>query len=171
VPRGVGLGSATGHEGDDNVGGVSVEVLASPVVDRGGSGVGVTGGDLDVSQRDPSVEGGHDERGSQHVRVNGAEPGTLADRADPPVGRAPVEAVAVTASQDRPLVAISDGQVDRPSGPRYERHGGGLVALAHDPQRAMAALDAEVLDVGGAGLADTQPFSPSSTASAAWSRS
>jgi hypothetical protein len=92
--------------------------------------------------------------------VNGAEPGTLADRADPPVGRAPVEAVAVTASQDRPLVAISDGQVDRPSGPRYERHGGGLVALAHDPQRAMAALDAEVLDVGGAGLADTQPVQP-----------
>ncbi len=44
VPRGVGLGSAAGHEGDDDVGGVAVEVLASPVVDRGGSGVGVTGG-------------------------------------------------------------------------------------------------------------------------------
>lgn len=41
--------------------------------------------------------------------------------------------------------------------PRYERHGGGLVALAHDLQRAMAALEAQVLDVGGARLADTQP--------------
>jgi hypothetical protein len=76
------------------------------------------------------------------------------------VSRAPVEAVAVTASQDRPLVALSDGQVDRPSGPGYERDGGGLVALAHDPQRAMATLDAEVLGVGGTGLADTQPVQP-----------
>jgi hypothetical protein len=49
VPRGDGLGSAASYEGDDDVGGVSVEVLASPVVDGGGSGVGVTGGDLDVS--------------------------------------------------------------------------------------------------------------------------
>jgi hypothetical protein len=49
VPRGVGLGSAAGHEGDDDVGGMSVEVLASRVVDGGGSGVGVTGDDLDVS--------------------------------------------------------------------------------------------------------------------------
>jgi hypothetical protein len=85
---------------------MSVEVLAPPVVDGGGSGVGVTGGDLEVSQGDPGVEGGHDERSSQHVRVNCIEPGTLADRADPSVSRAPVEAVAVTASQDRPLVAL-----------------------------------------------------------------
>src|ERR687892_1153472 len=134
--------------------------MASPVVDGGGSGVGVTGGDLDVSQRDPGVEGGHDERGSQHVRVHGAEPGTLADRADPPVGGSPVEAVAVTASQDRSVVAFTDGQVDRPSGPGYERRCGGLVALADDPQRAMASFDAEVLDVRGAGLADTQPVQP-----------
>jgi len=67
------------------------------------------------------------------VRVHGAEPGTLADRADPPMGGAPVEALAVTASQDRLFVALPDGQVDRPSGPRHERHSGGLVALAHDP--------------------------------------
>ena len=73
------------------------------------------------------------------------------------MGGAPVEAVTVTAPQDRPIVAFTDGQVDRPSGPRYERHGGRLVARAHDPQRAMAALDAEVLDIGGACLADTQP--------------
>jgi hypothetical protein len=103
---------------------MSVEVLAAPVVDGGGAGVGVTSGDLSVSQRDPSVECGHDERSSQHVRVHGTETGTLADRADPPVGGAPVEALAVTAPQDRPLVALSDGQVDRPSGAGYERHGG-----------------------------------------------
>jgi hypothetical protein len=43
------------------------------------------------------------------VRTHGAEPGTLADRADPPVGGSPVEAVAVTAPQDRPVVTFTDG--------------------------------------------------------------
>jgi len=76
------------------------------------------------------------------------------------VGGAPVEALAVTAPQDRPVVALTDGQVDRACSPGYERHGGGLVALAHDPQRAMATLDAEVLDVGRTGLADAQPIQP-----------
>jgi hypothetical protein len=123
-------------------------------------GVGVTGGDLDVSQRDPGVEGGHDERGSQHVGVHGAEARALADRADPPVGGSAVEAVAVMAPKDWPVVAFTDGQVDRAGGPGHERHGGGLVALAHDPERAVAALDGEVLDVGGTGLADPQPVQP-----------
>jgi hypothetical protein len=35
-------GSAAGDEGDDDVGGVAVEVLAAPVVDRGGARIGVT---------------------------------------------------------------------------------------------------------------------------------
>jgi hypothetical protein len=70
---------------------------------------------------------------------------------------APVETVAIAAPQDRTLVALTDGQIDRPCGSGYERHGGRLVALAHDPQGAVAALDTEVLDVGGTGLADTQP--------------
>jgi hypothetical protein len=91
------------------------------------------------------------------VRVHGTKAGALPDRADPPVGGAPVEALAVTAPQDRPFVAFTDRQVDRPRGPGHERHGGGLIALAHDPQYAIAALEAEVLDVGGTGLADTQP--------------
>src|SRR5918994_467172 len=117
-PRG-GSASAAGDERDDDVGGVAVEVLAAPVVDGRGSGGGVTGGDLDVSQR-------------------------CAGRG---VGRHGAAGSA--------LVAFTDGQVDRPRGSGHERHGGGLVALAHDPQCAMAALEAEVLDVGGTGLADT----------------
>jgi hypothetical protein len=55
---------------------VAVEVLAAPVVDRRRSRVGVTSSDLDVSERHVRVEGRHDERGSQHVRVHGTEPGT-----------------------------------------------------------------------------------------------
>jgi hypothetical protein len=56
---------------------------------------------------------------------------------------APVEALAVTASQDRPFVTFTDGQVDRPCGAGDEWDGGGLVALAHDPKCAVAALEAE----------------------------
>jgi hypothetical protein len=52
--------STAGHEGHDDVGGVAVEVLPSPVVDGRGAGIGVTSGDLDVSQRDTGVKGGHD---------------------------------------------------------------------------------------------------------------
>jgi len=40
--------SASSDEGDDVVGGVAVEVLGTPVVDRRGSGIGVAGGDLYV---------------------------------------------------------------------------------------------------------------------------
>jgi hypothetical protein len=35
----------------------------------------VARGQLDVAERDAGVEGGHDERGAQHVWVNVFEPG------------------------------------------------------------------------------------------------
>ncbi len=54
----------------DDVGGMAVEVLAAPVVDRGGTRIRMAGGDLHVAKWDTCVEGGHDERGSQHVRVD-----------------------------------------------------------------------------------------------------
>lgn len=41
--------SAAGDEGDDDVGGVPIEVLASPVVHRGRSWIGAAGGCLDFS--------------------------------------------------------------------------------------------------------------------------
>src|SRR5207249_3757817 len=50
--------------------------------------------------------------------------------------------------------------VDASCRPRDERNGGGLVALAEDAQRAMAAFDTEVLDVGGARLAHSQSVQP-----------
>ena len=74
------VGSAASDERYDNVGGVAVEVLASAVIDGRGARVGVAGGDLNIPERDTGVEGGHDERCSQHVRVHGAESGALADR-------------------------------------------------------------------------------------------
>ena len=80
MPLRGGAASAAGNESDHDVGGVAVEVLAAPVVDGCGAGVGVTGGDLDISQRDAGVEGGHDERGSQHVWVHGTESGRASCR-------------------------------------------------------------------------------------------
>ena len=110
--------SAAGDEGDDDVGSVAVEVRASPVVDGGGAGVGVAGGDLDVAERDAGIEGGHDERGAQHVRVDVSDLGLLGDGADPSMGGASIEALAVAASQDRPVVSFADREVNGPSGPR-----------------------------------------------------
>src|SRR4051812_46729322 len=52
-PRGAVAGqSGAGDVGDDHVGSVAVEVLSSPVVDGGGTRVGMASSDLDVSERD-----------------------------------------------------------------------------------------------------------------------
>jgi len=132
---------------------VAVEVLAAVVVDRGGSGVGVEGGELHVAERDTGVGGGHDERRSEHVGVDAAEPGAAADRVDPRVGGAAVEALAVTASLDRPVEVFADVEVDGAGRSRDERDRRRLVALADDPQGSVASFEPEVLDVGGAGFA------------------
>ena len=118
---------AAGDEGDDDVGRVAIEVLPAPVVDRRSPWICVPGGELHVPQRDPGVEGRHDEGGAQHVRVNAAEPCPFADRADPPMGRAPIETMSVSAPEDRALVEFTDGQVDRAGGPGDEWDRGRLV--------------------------------------------
>src|SRR3954452_5606230 len=116
--------SAAGDIGDDDVGGVAVEVLSPPVVDGGGPGVGVAGGDLDVSERYAGVEGGHDEPGPEHVRMDQAQPGSFPDRPHPTMSRTAIEAAAVMAEQDRSLVPFPDGGVNRTADPRYERDRG-----------------------------------------------
>jgi hypothetical protein len=45
------------------------------------------------------LKGGHDEGGSEHVRVYQAEPGPLADGADPSMSGTSVEALPVPAAQ------------------------------------------------------------------------
>ncbi len=82
---------------DHNVGRVLVEVLAAVVVHGCRSGIGMTGGDLDIAKWNPGVEGAHDEGGSEHMRVHVAEAGTSRDRPHPAVRRPPVEALAVVA--------------------------------------------------------------------------
>ena len=57
-----------------------VEALTGVVVDDRGAGVGMAGGDLYIAQRDSGLEGAHDERRTQHVRVHVADPGSLGGR-------------------------------------------------------------------------------------------
>lgn len=45
-------------EGRHDVAGVAIEVIAGSVIARGGAGVSVTSGDLDITQRDAGVQGG-----------------------------------------------------------------------------------------------------------------
>ena len=84
--------------------------------------------------------------------MHGSEAGSLADGSHPAMRRPAVEALAVLTPKDRPFAALADGEIDGSRRPRDERDGGGLVALAEDAQRAMAAFDGEVLDIGGAGV-------------------
>ena len=93
--------SRTGDERDDDVRGVAVEVLSSAVVDRCRSRVCVSRCELHVSKRYAGVECGHDERGSEHVRMNGADTRASADRADPPMGSPTIEPAAVTTDKNR----------------------------------------------------------------------
>ena len=90
---------------------------------------------------------------SEHAEVDAAEPGAAADRVDPTMGGAAVEALAVTASQDRPVVVFADVEVDGAGRSWDERDRRGRVALADDPQGSAASFEPEVLDVGRAGVA------------------
>ena len=142
------LPRCSGDVGGDDVGRVPVEAGPCPVVAHGGARVGVRGGLLHVAQRHPGVEGGGDERVPQRVRADLlGDPGAAGDPADDPGGAVPVQPPPVRGEEQRPLGALADGQVDRAGGARRERDGDDLAALAGDDQGAVAALEAQVLDV------------------------
>ena len=92
--------------------------------------------------------------------MNVAESGSFADRAHPAVRGSPVEALPVASAQDRPIVAFTDREINRPSGPRSQRDRRRLVARAEDPQGAVSSLEPEIFHVGGAGVADPLPVEP-----------
>ena len=170
--RGEGLGRlAAGDVGDDDVGGVAVEVLASPVVDGRGAGVGVAGCDLDVTQRDAGVERGHDERRRAACGDGRPESGVFADRDDPSVRGASIETLSVGASQDgavvrSPMARSMVRAVRGTSGMRA-----GLLPLPTMRRvRCPRSKARSSMLVAHASLTRS-PFSPSSTANAAWSRS
>jgi hypothetical protein len=125
-------GSSSRDEGDHNVCGVSIEVLASTVVDRGRAGIRVARSELHVSQRHAGIKCGHDERSSEHVRVDVAEAGAPADRFHPSMRGPTVETLAVVADEDRTLTAFADREVHGARGAWDERDHGRFVALPKD---------------------------------------
>jgi hypothetical protein len=108
---------------------------------------------LHVPQRNPGVERGGDERVPQRVRADLLiDPGAVGDPADDPGGAVPVQPPPVRGDKQRPFGALADGQVNCPRGARGERDGHHLAPLARDHQGPVAALQAQVLDVGAGGL-------------------
>jgi hypothetical protein len=104
--------------------------------------------------------------------VDGADASPLGHGAHPPVGGAPVEAVAVMARQDGARRPLAGGQVDGPGRPRYHGNDGRLVALADDPQSAGDPRSNPRFSMSAENASLTRrPFSPRSTAkpACAWS--
>ena len=65
----VGGSGAGGHVGGEDVVGVAIEVLAGSVVARGGSGIGVAGGDLHVPLRLQGVDVAVGAPGEEHTQI------------------------------------------------------------------------------------------------------
>src|SRR5204862_7208056 len=74
-----------------------------------------------------------------------------------PPGAVAIQPLPVAATEDWPLTALTDGQVDRPGGARRERDGDDLAALAGNYQGPVPALDAQGPDVGTDGFGHPQP--------------
>lgn len=139
---------------------MTVEVLASAVVDRGRAGIRVSGGELHLSKRHAGIECGHDERSTEHVWVDVAEAGALVDRLHPSMPNPTVETLSIVADEDRSFTAFADREVHGAGGSWDKRDHGGLVAIAKDAESAVAPVAAEITDVGAACLADRRPLTP-----------
>src|SRR5580692_6756418 len=98
---------SAGDEGDYDIRGVLVEILAAPVVDGCRSGISVAGSDLHFAEGDSRVERCHDERCSERVRMDQADPGALSDRAHPAVSCAAIQALSIVTQQNWALPAFA----------------------------------------------------------------
>jgi hypothetical protein len=101
---------------------MTVKVLPPSVIDCRGPWISVSNGNLDVSEGDAGVEGGHDESSSEYAGIDHPESGTLADGPDPTVSSATIQTMTVLSPQDRTFGALGDDQVESPGCPWY---GGG----------------------------------------------
>jgi hypothetical protein len=86
-----------------------------------------------------------------------ADPRVAGCLADDPPRAVPVQPTPVRGQEHRPVRPFTDGQVDRPGGPRRQRDGYDLAALAGDGQGPVPALQAQALDAGTGSLRDPQP--------------
>ena len=129
------------------------------VVTHGGARVGVASGDLHVAQVDAGVEHGGDEGVPQHVRVHprGVYPTRRGEAVQTPGGAVTVHPGAAPGPQDRPVLPIAHGPLDRAGHRRRQWGEHHLPALAAHFQDAVSVLLAQVLDVRATRLEDPQP--------------
>jgi hypothetical protein len=86
-----------------------------------------------------------------------ADPCTPGDPGDNPPGTVPVQPPPLCGDEERAFGPLADGQVDRAGCAWRERDGDDLAALAGDDQGAVAAFQAQVLDVRAGRLGYPQP--------------
>ena len=101
----------------------------------------MTGGFLDIAERDTGIESGGDERAPQRVGTDPLlDPGTAGDPPDDPGGTVTVESSACAVAEDRAFAALADGEIDCTCGAWCERDRHGLAALALDDESAVTTL-------------------------------
>ena len=153
------LPGGSSEVGGDDVGRVAVQAAAGTVVADRGPRVSVGSGFLNISQGDASIESCRYECVPERVRPDGlADPSAASDPSDNPGGTVPVQPPAIGGQEDRPVTALTDGQVDRPRRARRQRDGHDLSAFASDGQRPVATFGAQRLDAGAGGLRNPQPI-------------
>ena len=122
---------SAGDEGSHHVGGVTIEVLSTPVVASGGPGIGVPGRDLHVSKWYPRVQAGGDEAVAKRVRRDVlGDLGSRGETTNDPGGAVSVEAAARAAEKHGTGQTIPGGQVDGPGHPGRHGQRGEFCALA-----------------------------------------
>ena len=138
---------------------MAVEVAAGAVVVLGSSRIGVSREDLGVAERNPGVEGVRDCRVSQRVRADvTGDASRLRYPQHHPVDVATVDRRTRHGTQDqRPGDAFTATGFQNSQDWDRQRHGGGLVALAHQVQDPEASHGlGEVLDIRTAAASDAR---------------
>src|SRR5919106_2092690 len=79
------------------------------------------------------------------------------DATHDPAGRVTVNPPPAGSEEDRPVAALADHEIDGPGRAGRQGNGHNFASLAPDRERAMAPLQAQVLDVGADGFGDWQP--------------
>src|SRR5215204_1143480 len=105
----------------------------------------------------PGVKRGGDERVAQRVGPHAlGYPCPSGDTPDDTTGRVSIDPLAVGSNEDRSLAAFPDHQIDGAGRAGRHRYGHDLATLAQDRERAVPALQAEVLDVDADGFGHPQ---------------
>ena len=105
-----------GHVGGQDVVGVTVKILAGPVLPHRRAWISMAGRDLNIPQVHPGVQHGRNERVAEHMRMwpGYGHPGGFSQVPKTAGRRVAVHPDAAPVEQDRPGITVADGPVDRP---------------------------------------------------------